>query len=646
MPDTLKSGIENLSGLSLDGVKVHYNSPEPDKIDALAFARGNEIHLAPGQEMYLPHEAWHVVQQREGRVAPTFSEAGVSLNDDRRLEQEAHERGRQALGMSFLRLSDTTAAPPVSDGPLTGGGGSTGRRVMQREKKHFPTVGDADPTVVKYKPEVDPIVDEIDATVIQSRNLALQWRNYLDSPKPHLKNWALAAKAYFENPLVAPEFIHALFGYAVEQLTCDTLHTDRGALFIDFQVTSGNTRPDIVIKVKENLEQLAWLDITSKDSQNHILGKSGSGWKTRPFVYEILYDPLKLSEVLTASSDPVFLALGNYLSESHEIVYEEHAKKLQELRNSLLGLKDTEKWETGLGNASAKKQATKTHLADTLGMGLGPSSLIATKGALSLADINSGPYGFGGADHGSTLAAKQWINATTAPTIKARQDAMEDQLLHGIMDDTADRQDDLPPVGDFFSSYWDANPDARDRVMTGLAIQVTVDRAEKLEGLVPGIDVEDPSQLQQNAQTHLGLMPKKADAKQLQGWVNTADLITQAGERFDQLEALKGQPLPGVDVRVQQMQDAIEQQADLMPGASDDGALRTWIQQADALIGQRELLRQTFLTQQALILYLQNKYHTPLNIFMRTPQESELLMRLSDMPQNNSVILKAQQHMV
>lgn len=29
LPDNLKTGIENLSGMSLDDVKVHYNSDKP-----------------------------------------------------------------------------------------------------------------------------------------------------------------------------------------------------------------------------------------------------------------------------------------------------------------------------------------------------------------------------------------------------------------------------------------------------------------------------------------------------------------------------------------------------------------------------------------------------------------------------------------
>ena len=63
LPDNLKSGIENLSGMSMDGVKVHYNSEKPAQLNALAYAQGTDIHVGPGQEQHLPHEAWHVVQQ-------------------------------------------------------------------------------------------------------------------------------------------------------------------------------------------------------------------------------------------------------------------------------------------------------------------------------------------------------------------------------------------------------------------------------------------------------------------------------------------------------------------------------------------------------------------------------------------------------
>ena len=100
LPDNLKSGVENLSGFSMDDVKVHYNSSQPAQLNALAYAQGTDIHVAPGQEKHLPHEAWHVAQQKQGRVQPTMQmKAGVAVNDDPGLENEADVMGAKAVQM-------------------------------------------------------------------------------------------------------------------------------------------------------------------------------------------------------------------------------------------------------------------------------------------------------------------------------------------------------------------------------------------------------------------------------------------------------------------------------------------------------------------------------------------------------------------
>lgn len=97
LPDQLKSGVENLSGHSLDDVKVHYNSPQPAALQAHAYAQGTDIHVAPGQEKHLPHEAWHVVQQKQGRVQPTRQlKENTNINDDVSLENEADVMGAKA----------------------------------------------------------------------------------------------------------------------------------------------------------------------------------------------------------------------------------------------------------------------------------------------------------------------------------------------------------------------------------------------------------------------------------------------------------------------------------------------------------------------------------------------------------------------
>jgi serine/threonine protein kinase len=113
LPDALKSGIESLSGISLDHVKVHYNSAQPAQLNALAYAQGNDIHVASGQEKHLPHEAWHVVQQAQGRVKPTMQmKGGVPVNDDAGLEHEADVMGARAAVVG-QPTSDTAPSPAV-----------------------------------------------------------------------------------------------------------------------------------------------------------------------------------------------------------------------------------------------------------------------------------------------------------------------------------------------------------------------------------------------------------------------------------------------------------------------------------------------------------------------------------------------------
>jgi len=97
MPDGLKAGIESLSGMDLSDVRVHANSNMPAQINALAYAQCSDIHLGPGQESHLPHEAWHIVQQRQGRVQPTMQMRGRKLNADSFLEHEADVMGARAL---------------------------------------------------------------------------------------------------------------------------------------------------------------------------------------------------------------------------------------------------------------------------------------------------------------------------------------------------------------------------------------------------------------------------------------------------------------------------------------------------------------------------------------------------------------------
>lgn len=122
LPLSLKAGVEAMSGLSMDHVKVHRDSPKPAQLNAHAYAQGQDIYLGPGQEKHLPHEAWHVVQQAQGRVKPTAQMyGGVRVNDDPSLEREADAHGAKAArGSEPIQTAPATStSAPVVQGYFT-----------------------------------------------------------------------------------------------------------------------------------------------------------------------------------------------------------------------------------------------------------------------------------------------------------------------------------------------------------------------------------------------------------------------------------------------------------------------------------------------------------------------------------------------
>ena len=119
LPDNLKSGIESLSGHSMDDVKVHYNSSQPAQLNAHAFAQGSDIHLGSGQEKHLAHEAWHVVQQKQGRVQANRQMKGeVNINDNEGLEHEADVMGEKALQMKLNTSIQKQTILQKKDAPI------------------------------------------------------------------------------------------------------------------------------------------------------------------------------------------------------------------------------------------------------------------------------------------------------------------------------------------------------------------------------------------------------------------------------------------------------------------------------------------------------------------------------------------------
>jgi hypothetical protein len=146
MPDQLKAGVEQLSGLAMDDVRVHFNSPKPATVQAHAYAQGTNIHLAPGQEKHLSHEAWHVVQQKQGRVKPTLQMKGIAINDDAGLEREADVMGARAT------MRDTPAYGRNRDRAAeTIRGGAIQRLIVKKDGTRFANFSAAKTQLTKRK---------------------------------------------------------------------------------------------------------------------------------------------------------------------------------------------------------------------------------------------------------------------------------------------------------------------------------------------------------------------------------------------------------------------------------------------------------------------------------------------------------------
>ncbi len=106
LPCHVRNALELLSGFDMCDVRVHYDSPLPARMGARGFAYGIDIHLAPGAEDALEHEAWHVAQQKQGRVNATRRMGALRINDDNQLEDEAE---LMAESLRRLCLTDVSS---------------------------------------------------------------------------------------------------------------------------------------------------------------------------------------------------------------------------------------------------------------------------------------------------------------------------------------------------------------------------------------------------------------------------------------------------------------------------------------------------------------------------------------------------------
>ncbi len=231
LPDGLKTGVEALSGVSLDNVKVHYNSAQPAQLNALAYAQGNDIHLAPGQERHLPHEAWHVVQQAQGRVQPTMQlKDGVPVNDDAGLEHEADVMGARALAPAarlagepqeeeLLQSKLAPAQRKLADAIDHSSGPIAQQALSER-------IADAGPVTAQrrqlHAPLGDAAVRPLDSGQALQRYVAREGGvNISNNRLFAVRGDGKASELFVANHVVLPEFQHVKLKRSADELDTD-----------------------------------------------------------------------------------------------------------------------------------------------------------------------------------------------------------------------------------------------------------------------------------------------------------------------------------------------------------------------------------------------------------------------------------------
>lgn len=386
LPEALKSGMESLSGFSLDHVRVEYNSSKPAEVNALAYAEGSKIYVAPGQEEHLPEELGHVVQQMQGRVKETTKVEGQAVNDNPGLEEEAQKLGAKA---------QVTAADPTADpakAAATSAKGPIQRRVyepfgdrFEERKKNMST------KQALLHENAEKASKFIDEKVKQKRDVAINWSGLHDGGSKHLINWKKVAKAYFDAPSKVPKVLYARFGYAVETLACKEIEgTTINGFSVHLQESKGHTRPDIVLKSDD--KDYAWIDITAEKSAGHIFSKGSSGWRSKPYVSEVIYNSLDPNEVLKAVDDPLMNDYSDFYGKKATVEREEVGKKRNAL--SLILANRLKKDEVYKGTNKGKKElATRAFLEEVLGVDLKKNSKINAKGMIRFLNHKYSDFG-------------------------------------------------------------------------------------------------------------------------------------------------------------------------------------------------------------------------------------------------------------
>ncbi len=151
-----------------------------------------------------------------------------------------------------------------------------------------------------------------------------------------------------------PKLMAATFGYVIESLVSNDTSgfwpAPPSGCTVYTQVTSGGTRPDLVLRLKKGGSDIAWLDLTASESADHIFAKEG--WSSKVGIF---------AEVTYPSLDPGTLALMVQNKDNTGELSEEEFKKRQEIAKALYEKRKAAWWKMGTEKYSAKALKGKFH---------------------------------------------------------------------------------------------------------------------------------------------------------------------------------------------------------------------------------------------------------------------------------------------
>jgi hypothetical protein len=381
------------------------------------------------------------------------------------------------------------------------------------------------------------IAKNISDTVDRVRPLAVDWRQF-SNESGYLKNWYKNANQQYQlggNGDV--NFLHASFGYAVETLACEQLSNVEFGLNIGLQVASGHTRPDV--EIKDDADNIvSWMDITTDAEKNHTNKKTGSGWKTHPYVCEILYPSLVSDEVFTASDHPFFSQEGQLLTSKAKNRREATEGVMLDMYGAIDSFKEENPEFTGPGgNQNNKKSVVKDFALQEFGEEFGGKKINQTMAStFNYLGFNSGHFGFK-KEKQSNYGFNTYVRNTAQPDLDQRNtNLFEGQ--HTQVEKSLHRFQHSPQMTGFHSEWEQAEAlQKEDQLRREYMRKACIEVSEKLKAahlklrLMP--DAPGQKIIMEKMIVHLFRAPFNGDIQQGLLWIKEAQALL---EWFDETE--------------------------------------------------------------------------------------------------------------